>query len=94
MADYERWDSVAFSARTHTLDSLSVSLERQIDTAGLLTRQAYDAMAAEGDGLAGTGRAGTGRRYEGKKGRLEELNVAESSLRLALKPRVDSLRLE
>lgn len=94
MADYERRDSIAFSARTHTLDSLTRSLERQVDTAALLTRQAYDQMTAEGDGLAGTGRAGAGPRYAGKKARFEELKSAEQALKDNLKPQLDSLRLE
>jgi hypothetical protein len=94
MADYERRDSIAFSARAHTLDSLTLSLERRIDTASMLTRQSYDAMTAEGDGLAGTGRAGAGPRYAGKKARFEELTAAEARLRAALKPGLDSLRLE
>ena len=94
MADYERRDSIAFSARTHTLDSLTTSLEHQGDTAAMLTRQAYDAMSAEGDGTGGTGRNGTGKRWEAKKTRFEQLTTDETRLRAALKPARDSLQRE
>lgn len=94
MAEYERRDSIAFSARTRTLDSLIVTLERQQDTAGLLTRRAYDEMVAEGDGVAGTGRAGAGPRYANKKARFEELKAAEAMMRASLAQRMDSLRGE
>jgi len=94
MAEYEQRDSTAFSARSHTLDSLAIALERRIDTASMLTRQAYDGMTAEGDGPAGTGRAGAGPRYAGKKARFEELTAAEIAMKASLKPTLDSLKTE
>lgn len=94
MAEYERRDSIAFAARTRQLDSLIVTLERQRDTAGALTRKAYDEMVAEGDGVAGTGRAGAGPRYANKKARFEELKAAEATLAASLTGRMDSLRRE
>lgn len=94
MAEYERRDSIAFAARTRQLDSLIVTLERQRDTAGMLTRRAYDEMVAEGDGRAGTGRAGAGPRYENKKARFEELKATEGALTASLASRMDSLRIE